>query len=289
MIRNILIACLLLAGAGNASAALERISLKEGMANGTLEVKAWANGNGYHNKSLHMEITNTGAKAIQVEIDQALIFRPVDTGYQDFVLAGTDLVVVKGKGTMIVEEQVFCGKSHAAAPSRNLTFQFLKQGDEQLVKVMTFINQKKLYDNLGQDAVWALTNRHELNGVFDPARPDLSRELLAYMSKVTGWPIPEYYKLYAHNARGTGPVAEPKALKMLALFDWKLEAPKTLTLGIYNKDGRMVQPVVENKEFGRGGHRVRVEFEAEGAETGMYYIRLMDGAAVMKETAVKVD
>jgi hypothetical protein len=274
---------------GHSSYAIDRINLSEGMANGLVTVKAWANGNGYHNKSLHMAITNTSDKAIQVVVDPALIFRPDDTTYQDLVLAGTDLIVIKGKGTTEMESQVFCGKSYAHAPARNVNFTFLRSGGEVMAKVMGFINQNKIYDALGQDAIWALTNRHELNGVYDSNRPELSKKLLDFMSAATGWPVPEYYKQYATNPRGSGPVVAPKALKMLANFEWILQAPKKLTLGIYDKDGKMIQPVVENEDFGKGGHRVRVEFEAEGVQAGTYYIRLMDNTTVMKELAVKVD
>jgi hypothetical protein len=269
--------------------ALERIGMKEAMQKDMISLSARANGNGYHNKSLHLAVTNKTNKAIHVVVDPALIFRPDDTAMQDFVLAGTDLIVLNAGKTVELDEQVFCGKSYAHSPERNMNFTFLKQGDSVMIQVMGFINQYKLYDGLGQDAVWALTNRHELNGVYDPARHDLSIRLQEFMAKLTGWKMPEYYKQYAHNARGNGPVVQPKSLKMLANFDWKLEAPKVLTLGIYNRAGRMVQPVVEHKEFGRGGHRVRVQFEAEGVETGTYYIRLMDNTTVMKELAVKVD
>jgi hypothetical protein len=269
--------------------AIDRIGLKEGIDHGLLKLNAYANGNGYHNKSLRLSLTNTGNKALQVVVEPALIFRPDDTSYQDFVLAGNDMVTLKGKGTIEINAQVFCGKSHAAAPARNLHFNFLKAGDDKMVKLMAFINQHKLYDGLGQDAIWALTDMHELHGVYDPNRPELSKQLLEFMSKLTGWPAPEYYKQYAPNPRGNGPVVPPKALKMLALFDWKLDSPKQLTLGIYDKDGRMIQPVVENREFSKGGHRVRVEFEAEGVDAGTYYIRLMDNANVMKELAVRVD
>ena len=287
--RKTVLIFLLLAYSIVSHAALDRISLKQGIQSGLLKVSANANGNGYHNKSLHMAITNTGTKAIQVQIDPALIFRPDDTSYQDFVLAGTDLIVLRAKATVELESQVFCGKSYASAPSRNLNFTFLKAGDDIMVKVMGFINQYKLYDGLGQDAIWALTNRRELHGVWDGNRPEISKKLIDYMASVTGWAVPDYYKEYALNPRGNGPVAAPKALKMLANFDWKLTEPKTLTLGIYDKEGKMLQPVVENQEFGKGGHRVRVEFEAEDVPAGMYYIRLMDNVTVMKELAVKVD
>jgi len=197
--------------------------------------------------------------------------------------------VLTGKNEQTLELNSFCGKSYASSPREALQYEFNRQGDSGFVKVLTFIQKHRLYDDLGQSAVWAMTNNHSLDGVFDPERAAVSQQLLALLAEVKHVPLPGYYKKYTITNIPGQPAFVPKVLKMYAQFEWRQETPKVMTLGIYNQAGEMIQPVAENQEFAKGGNRVTVEFEAENVKAGKYYIRLVDGQAVVKEQVVVVD
>jgi hypothetical protein len=78
-------------------------------------------------------------------------------------------------------------------------------------------------------------------------------------------------------------------LKIVAKLEWKLQEPRTLTLGVFNEQGKEVQSVFKAQQLARGGYKMQVEFEAENAPAGRYYLRLKDGEQVMKEIMVVVD
>ncbi len=85
------------------------------------------------------------------------------------------------------------------------------------------------------------------------------------------------------------PAYVPKVLKIYAEFEIILDAPKTMTLGIFDSVGNMAQPVFENQEFPKRGHRFNVEFEATDVPAGKYYIRLKEGGKILQEKMVKVE
>lgn len=268
-------------------ATVKRTSLKAAMDQGLIQVKASSAGRGYH--AMRLQVKNTGASALQLTIDTGLIFRPADTSYQDLVIPGGDnLFVAAGRETS-VELNSFCGKSYASTPADSLVYRFHEKADAGMVKVLGFILQHRLYDRLGQHAVWVLTNGHELAGVFDPERAALSQQLIALLAEVTGRPLPDYYRVYGINEQPGQIAFVPKVLKMYAQFEWKQESTQVMTLGIYDEAGRMVQPVAESQEFRNGGNRVTVEFEAEDVHAGKYFIRLMNGSTVVKEQMVLVE
>lgn len=146
-----------------------------------------------------------------------------------------------------------------------------------------------LFDYLGQQAVWAITNNHELSNVYDPARDVVSKQLIELISTITGKAKPAYYTLVPDEQNPGSPAYNPKVLKILAQFEARLDAPKTLTLGVFDAAGIMVQPVFENQNFPARGHRFEVEFEAENVAAGNYFIRLKEGDAILQEKMVKVD
>jgi len=270
-------------------AAFERSTLKTALENGWISIAATGSGKAFNQAGLHLNIKNKTKKALQLTIDPALVFQPIDTAFQDLILPGETFVLLASSGESELDIQSFCGKSNARAPGRALVFHFAHQGDSTMIKVAQFINKYGLYNGTGQSAIWALTNYHNLSGIYDPANPTISNKLVALMAQLTGWPVPDYFKLYKTNTVAGEPVMEARILKIYSVFEWKLAVAKKLTLGIYNSSNKLIQPVMENKEFIKGGYKLTVEFEAENIAPGKYYIRLKNGNLVMKEQMVQLD
>ncbi len=263
--------------------------LKTALQNGQIKVAAVSSGQNYHSKALRLQISNATREAIRLKIDPALIFRPDDTSYQNLVLPAEEMLALAPGGKAEIEVQTFCGKLHASAPGKALSYRLWKQGDSTMIKVTQYIRRHALYDDLGQQAIWALTDHHNLDGIIDPARPKESAELLALMKKETGWETPEYFKMYKLNTVAGQPVFQKRILKIVANMEWKLDAPASVSLGIYNQTGGLVQGVLEEKIMARGGYKMLVQFEAEGAPPGRYFVRLIEGDKLKKEIEVKVD
>ncbi len=287
--KNLLLASIFLAlGYLKADAALERYSLKTAMEKGIISVSPVGLG-GYNGKLLALNIHNNTPKAMQLTVDPALIFRPEDTTAQDLVIVGEETFVMLGGKDQTVVMQTFCAKSYASCPRSQLKFSYLRQGDSTMIKVLHFIKQYSLYDYLGQSAVWALTDHHNLDGIYDDERPDISGKLVKYMASLTGMVEPRVYKQYSVNEVPGAPAFVPKVLKMFAKFEWVLDTPKSMSLGIYNQAGEEIQKIEKTTVYRKGGHRVTVQFEATNVDPGNYYIRLMEGTVVRKELMVQVE
>jgi hypothetical protein len=269
--------------------AAERTTLKAAIERGQVKIVATTTGKSYKDKALKLQLTNTTRDALNITVDPALIFKPEEEGYQHLVLPAEEMLALAPGGHGEIEVRTFCGKASAMGPGSKLTYKFWKQGDSSLIKVTKYIKKNNLYDELGQHAVWAITDNHDLDGIIDPARPKESAELLALLVKVTGRPTPPYFRLYKLDTVAGQPVFQKRVLKIVANVEWKLAEAKKLTMGIYNQTGDLVQGVFEEKPMAKGSYKMQVQFEAEGAPKGAYYMRLKEGDILMKEVKVVVD
>jgi hypothetical protein len=263
--------------------------LKAAMEKGMVRVAATTTGMVYHGKALKLQVRNNTRERLQITVDPALIFRPDDKTYQDLLLPAEEMLAIAPGGMAELEVQTFCGKLHAAAPGAKLPYKFWKQGDSSLIKVSQYIRKNKLYDYLGQQAVWVMTDGNDLEGIIDPARPKQSADMLALLVKLTGRPAPEYFKFYKLDTVAGQPVFKKRVLKIISNIEWKLEEASPITLGIFNANGDLVQGVLDEKKMERGGYKMQVEFEAENAPPGNYYMRLKKDDKLMKEIKVTVE
>lgn len=265
-----------------------RIPLSQAIQQHIVTVSAEATGNSYMQQGLKLTVKNTGSLNFILVMNQGVTFAPVDVTAQPLLLAGEEILPMQPLKEATINVQTFCANSNAAAPQKGMKYTYTGIAEEKLVKLLAFLKQNRMYNELGQNAVWYFTNGHSLNTVYDAGNEFASKKLLDFIITLTGEQRPEYFVQTSATTTAGQPVYNPKALKIFATFEEELAAPKKLTLGIYNEQGEMVQPVFENRHFAARGHRFKVEFEAKGVPTGKYYIRLKEDETTLRETMVEV-
>lgn len=270
-------------------AGLQRLSLSDAIRMNVVKAEGVAKG-GYTGQALKLKLTNNTGNPLLITVDPAVVFRPADTTQQDLVLAGNEKISIAPFKEAAADVQTFCAKSHASSPLKNEPFSFLKKGSDTLEKVLLYLRQNNLLNSsLAQAAVWVITNDHGLDGVYAIGLERQSQQLVGFLSSLTGKAFPSVFRIYEHRNTPDVPVFNPKALSIIASFEEKLDAPKKLTLGVYDGNGALIQPVFEDRTFGKGGHRFKVDFEAEDVAPGAYFIRLKEGETVMQEKRVVVE
>lgn len=287
---RVLILCigllLVLPLAGNA---LVKKGLKQALSEGLINLEAMSNGNSYMGVPLRIRIKNKTKEPLRIAVEPALIFRPSDTSYQDLIASGNEVLVLASGATGELSLAAFCGKAHASAPDNGLDFRYVGQADSTMQQLLRYIERNKLHDILGQQAVWALTDFHGLEMIYDTKRPTESRALIAFVQKLVGGATPTFYKIYAVDTTAGQPAFVNRILKIATHLEWKLATNAVLDLAIFNEEGAVIQSVFANNEMKKGGYKIQVEFEGEHAPKGKYYLRLKEGEQVLKEQEFTLD
>jgi hypothetical protein len=268
---------------------VHKITLIDALDSGFVDMKAASNGARYYEKALQLDLNNKTGEVLLVQVDPGLIFQPKDSSFQNLVLPGSEVVIVPPRRSTSTPIQSFCGSAQALAPVASMQYTFQRQGDSVMVQVSNYISKHRLNDRLGQAAIWALTDEHSLEGIFDPARPKESGDLLLFMEKLTRWKQPEYYKIYEPGTTPGQPAVQRKKLTLAAQFELKLTEPKVLSMGVYNGAGKEMQVAFKGQQMKPGVYKLVVSFEAEGASPGDYFLRVSEGAAVLREQQVRVE
>lgn len=266
-----------------------QLSLSDAIKKNMITVTAEANGNSYMEHGLMLRIKNNGSLTFMLTMNEGVIFAPDSSTYQPLILAGGEKLFMTALKEDDITVQTFCANSNNLAPVKGLKYSFSRVAGDTLVKILGYIKTNRLYNDMGQSAVWVFTNGHELNSVYDGSNDFVSKKLMDFIVANTGMKTPEYFVQSAINETPGEPVYTPKPLKIFAKYEVELNKPSVLTLGIYNDNNEMVQPVFENRRFGKAGHRFKVDFESENVPPGKYYIRLKDEENILRETMVEVN
>lgn len=288
MYKSILLLFTIFLSVSTIAAPPTQVSLSKAIEQNMVTITAKTTNQEYNRQGLELTIKNNGSLRYNLMLNTGVVFAPDSGNYQPLILAGGERLFMTPLSESKVRVQTFCADSRKLAPQEGLSYSFSKNAGDTLIHILSFMQKNRIYGTLGQSAVWVFTNNHDLREVYDGGNDFLSKKLLDYIVKETGREMPGYFAQPVINNEPAQEVYDPKTLKIYARFEHELEESKELTLGIYNDKGEMVQPVFENRRYGKAGHRFTVEFEAEGVEAGKYYIRLKSADEILNEQMVEV-
>jgi hypothetical protein len=151
----------------------------------------------------------------------------------------------------------------------------MQVASKELMQVLEFITERGLNDYLGQHAVWCFTNNHEVNSVYDPARPETSKEFASLVARLKGVPAPKFYTVYRTINRDGFPAFLPERQKVVLDLKWT-EEPRNITASIYKEDGSIYRRVAGTEHITPEGHRIHVEFRLKDVLPGNYLVKVRD-------------
>jgi hypothetical protein len=219
---------------------------------------------------------NRTTVSLNIKIDDAVVFKPEDTMFQNLVGIGGELLAIGPKKNSSITLQTFCGKSYARCPSSGLKFTFLNQGDKALSSVAQFIKTHSLYNGIGQHAIWSLTNGHRLTSIYSPQSSDISKKLTQLVASAIGKKTPRFHT--THMPLGTTfgqSVYNPTIEKYYVDISWSTPKPRNMHVSVYKENGDLFRN--EGREMISGSvHKIKVELDPKQVPEGVYYVKLWD-------------
>ena len=253
----------------------KQVSLRSALASKLITLRTISNG-GYCGKSIKLILANNTKDDFDVDVDPGLIFVPADTSYQNLVLMGNESFALgSGKNTE-VDLQTFCGKSYAHCPKANISYKFWRQGDSNMIKMLTYAKNNNLPINLVQRAVWTFTNAHCLSTVYSSLFPNVSERFIKYIASVKNVAVPELYTEYALENVADRPVIVYGSGRTFINMHWGTEGYRNMYLTIYKDNGEIYKEIEADRVIDKNGYTVAVEFDPKRDMPGTYLVKLHD-------------
>lgn len=216
--------------------------------------------------SLRLTVTNL-RDAIQLSIPAGWIFTAQDSTEQDLVVTRGMMVSLDKGAKRTVHLDAYCINAGKISPNTDAPYRSKGLAEGPLLGLARYIHHNK--PESIQSAVWAVSDNHSLASIHDPGLVKFTAELLKM-------PVPEYRIRNGYSPEPGGPAYRFDPLSVEGNFEHRVETTKTVSFGLYNEAGVMVEPLFENKEWAPGRYRFEFEFRISGLEPGEYAVKLTD-------------
>ncbi len=258
------------------------LSVEEAAKKGLIRLLIKSKG-GYTGEVIEMKIKNvsSGSLSLKLEAGRRLDSK-VDT-LQDILVTRNDEFFVSSGQEKSLNVFGMCCQANNHSPTEKSIYSIGRMADSALIKLALFIDKNNYYDNYtAQQAVWAISDKSSIGSIIHQDKK-VQDEFRAYVSSITGRPIPSYDIEYME---GSGS-AMGQATKIEGVFDYDLPVNCHATLGIYNSAGELVQLLFRDMAHEKGDHKLFYTFRVWKLPAGTYYAKMDAAGMPFKELEIQ--
>lgn len=232
---------------------------------------------------LHARIKNVTSAQLQLHIPAGYIFGCQDTSFQDLIIT-EDVMITLNSGQSVEKAlNSMCIEKNNSAPTEGIGYKFTKLADESLLKLAEYINEKKYFNSMAQQALWCITDGNSIENI--DGEKEIAQDLREFTCGLLGIPVPEwsdddYMNDGEYEASGF-------FIEIKGTMTFHLGEPTHIIIGLFNENGIIEQELYNINKLDRGSYRKTYSFDATVYTDAIYYIQLVeDGKITLKS---KVD
>jgi hypothetical protein len=239
----------------------------------TGKVKALFRSSGGHQEyCIEMKVKNISDQALTVEIEPGRRLVADTVSDQDMLIVKDQTIALAAGQTFIAKLYAFCCQKKDRSPAKGHSFKVGTMASAALVKLAQFISKKNFSTSAVQNAIWVLSDKHNLSSVHEGDRQE-NAELRALTAELAGIKMPWYYISYKDVP---GMVFSDKASTLSGKIDYTLTSATSVTVIVKNTNGMIIRTLLENKAQNPGRQIVPLSFPVSGLSKGKYQILVLD-------------
>lgn len=260
----------------NADAKTRKVSLRKAISGKLVHIKAFSRGTTGQN-ALKLQLTNTGADTLLINVEPALLFKPEDTTTQPLVTQGDEVIALNAQQQKEVILDAYCGNSGASCPRMNGNYTFSRQLDTNLVGILRYAKSNSLPYELRQSAVWLFTNHHSLASVYAPYSPLAAENYIKYIAAKLKMKSPNAYIHYSIDSSGHGPMVRKGYERVYVNMSWdQTKAYRNVYVSVCKPDGTLYKRVENGFVTDTYGTTVVVPFSPLRDPPGTHIVMVHD-------------
>jgi len=254
------------------------ISIGEAAKKGLVKLSVKGKG-GHTGGVITLKIKNLKDEVVKLTVEAGRRLDSQDSAQQDILINKAELFTLMPKQEKSFDISGMCCQAHNSSPRKEEIFSIGKMADSNLIKLASFIDRNKWWDNyIAQSAVWIISDNERMENI--GGNDSVSKKLQVFVSKLTGKPIPVYKIDYDAD---TSVAFSGKAGKISGTFEYDIYDYGLVAFGIYDAQGHVVKMFFTDVPKNQGHHTCNYSFETSYLPRGNYYARLRLNGQVKKE------
>jgi hypothetical protein len=233
---------------------------------------------GFSQNSIALKITNKTADDLKLIVKAGSVFYSTDPGEQELVLPIDHLILVKSRAQVHEQLSAYCTESSDKVPAQNGKLTMKQSSNKKLLDLTTYFNKNKLSSVTYQDAIWSVTDQHQISNIVVNTKED--RDLRTFIAGLTGLKDVWYS---SPQERVVSPdrqiIQETVTISGDLSFNTKVGA--IVHQEIHNKETGLLFKSDKRNTIKTGNVDYSFTIKVRGWDKGEYEIRVLEGSTLI--------
>jgi hypothetical protein len=240
----------------------------------------------YSGHCINLTAENLQHKKITVNIPAGTMFKPSDDGMQNILVTQEQMLVLEPGVKTQATVRGYCCESTDHAPAKDISFALSENKDPKMAKLFAFLKGKKIEDGLQQEAVWCISNNHEVSDIY-AEDVQQAKPLREELCRITGQKDTWYNTPCQHTVDADGNISHVTT-EVKGLIKFKALKAAKVHNEIHDATGKLILKNPNEFEVRAGNIEYEFGIKVKGWQKGTYYVEVYENTKVIHKQEFKL-
>jgi len=242
------------------------------------------NSNSHYGRCISLSIKNITSQRLELKLEAGRKLRCYKDSVQSMMVSKTEMFALGPGNTSDFTINAFCTKKNSGSPKATNVYNMQGMAEGYLYELVQLIESLDCQDNMGQQAVWVLTDSISPNNISgdDAAKAKKLKDFVEFAIKNI-----KTEKANGFNYDYSFPDKIYNGYKITGDINWTMAYSGTVTLSVYDSKGKKVADIFTGVPYNPGFQAYDYEIANNMfIEGNTYWLKVMSGGKWLKEVAI---
>ncbi|HOY32806.1 MAG TPA: hypothetical protein PKW80_13090 [Bacteroidales bacterium] len=242
------------------------------------------NTSAHYGKCISLNVKNICSKKLELKLEAGRKLKCYKDSVQTMMVSQTEIFALAPGNTCDFTINAFCTRKSSASPGSRNVFNMQDMAGGYLLELTQLIESLGCQDNMGQQAVWAITDGVSPENIKggDPSKAKKLKDFVEFaIKRIKSDQIGGYIYDYSF------PDKTSEGYKIAGEINWDMPYSGTVTLSVYDNKGKKMLDIFTGVPYNSGfqsyDYKLANTIFREG-ET--YWLKVVSGGQWLKEVAI---
>ncbi len=245
------------------------------------------NSSSHYGRCITVNVKNISQQRLDLTIEAGRKLKCYKDSVQSMVISQTEMFALGPGNSSDFTINAFCTSKHSGAPGVKNEFSMQGMAKGYLYELVKLIESLDCQDNMGQQAVWVLTDSISTANITggDPVKAKKLKSFVEFAIKKVIINKDESY-----NYDYSYPEKNAKGYKISGEINWNMPYNGTVTLSIYDNKGKKILDVFTGVPYRPGFQSYSYELANDMFREGeTYWLKIISAGQWLKEVAINMN
>ena len=239
----------------------------------------------HYGPCMALEVVSLSADDLNLALDYGYKLEPTDTTVQTMMVTQSLLVNLAPKQKKNYRLYAMCTEASQSGPNPKMAFKLGHRTYGHLLEMAELLHRKKYQGNTAQDAVWCLTDNHDISSIYsmDTAMMfDLRRQV----AKAKGMLMSKVYEMEKPRSSGTSAPTFRITTTYSGSFTYNVSRSCKILIALFDEENHMKKVYVNNENQREGKYTYNYQISSDDTQNQKHYLRVFRDGKMEDEISI---